>query len=180
MNIHEKNSLVEAGRAALNAAIGDMPMLAGIREEIARTQPLKGERIAGCLHLTKETGVLIDLFHAASTEIVWTGGDEVSTQDEIAVLLSDRGITVFGWRNMLSNEVETALKETLNHFDDGPTIIIDNGARLITAALDEPQRFPSLKYMTEKTTEGCAKLRERASREDIPFPVFLVNEVVTK
>lgn len=180
MTASEKQDLVAAGRRALAQATRDMPVLASIREEFVAKRPLAGARFAGCLHLTKETGVLIELLQDAGAEIVWTGGDEVSTQDEVAAALCERGVTVFGWRDMRTQEVERALKETLHHFAAGPTIVIDNGARLVKAVIEAPERFADLDFLTEKTTEGCADLREIAARRPMPFPIFLVNDVVTK
>lgn len=174
------SALAESGRAALARAEADMPVLRAIRDEIAGSRPLAGARIAGCLHLTKETGVLIRLFHAAGAGIAWTGGDEVSTQDDVAAALQADGIAVYGCRGMTTERVNAEIGRTLSHHRGGPTIIVDNGARLIKAAHEGIERFPELRFATEKTTEGCAELRGLAEREPFVLPVFLVNDVVTK
>ena len=173
-------ALIESGRRALAAARAEMPVLEAIREELEGSTPLAGERIAGCLHLTKETGVLIQLLRAAGAEIAWTGGDEVSTQDDVSAALSDEGVATYGRRGMTSDEVAAEIGNVLAHFDDGPTIIIDNGARLIFQALGSPERFAALRFATEKTTEGCAELRDYAQEQQIGLPIYLVNDVVTK
>lgn len=172
--------MIADGRAALARARDEMPVLGAIQQELGNEKPLKGAKIAGCLHLTKETGVLIQLLQAAGADIAWTGGDEVSTQDEIAAALSDDGVTVFGKRGMTTQEVDAEIERTLAHHKGGPTIIIDNGARLIRDALAQPARYPELQFVTEKTTEGCAELREIARSTDITLPIYLVNDVVTK
>ncbi len=173
-------TLLSLGHAALARARDEMPVLAAIRAELGEDRPLAGARVAGCLHLTKETGVLVQLLQAAGANIAWTGGDEVSTQDEVAVALRNDGIAVYGKRGMTTQEVNTEIENTLAHHADGPTIIIDNGARLIRTALDQPKRFSNLRFVTEKTTEGCAELREIALRRKIGLPVYLVNDAVTK
>ncbi|MGI9507021.1 MAG: adenosylhomocysteinase [Geminicoccaceae bacterium] len=172
--------LVERGRAALACAFDEMPVLAAIRDEVGETRPLAGATIAGCLHLTKETGVLIELLHDAGAEIAWTGGDEVSTQNDVAAALREGGVAVYGRRGMTTEQVNAEIVRTLAHHADGPTIIIDNGARLIRGALDDLDRYPALSFATEKTTEGCADLRLIARNRELPFPIFLVNDVVTK
>jgi adenosylhomocysteinase len=140
-----------------------MPVLDGIQREVAGHRPLAGHRIAGCIHLTKKTGVLVELLLAAGGEVVWTGGDEVSTQDEIAAALRDQGVRVFGWRGMTTEEV-------------GPTLVLDNGARMIGRIAADRAAFPELVAATEKTTEGSRRVRELAP----DFPVLLVNDTVTK
>jgi adenosylhomocysteinase len=174
------DDLVQAGNAALAVAASDMPVLSAIRAEFGDSRPLAGARIAGCLHLTKETGVLIRLLHNAGADIAWTGGDEISTQNEIVAALRAEGLAVYGERGMTTVQVNAEIARTLDHHTLGPTIIIDNGARLIRSALDQPGRFPLLSFATEKTTEGCAELREIAQTKAICLPIFLVNDVVTK
>ncbi len=173
-------SEIQAGEAALQFARGEMPVLVSIEEEFASSRPLAGARIAGCLHLTKETGVLIELLHACGADIAWTGGDEVSTQDEIAAALRGRGIAIYGKRGMTTDEVEAEIGATFAHHEGGPTIIIDNGARLIKMAIEAPEACPALVFATEKTTEGCAELREISHADPLRLPVFLVNDVTTK
>ncbi|GGM53907.1 adenosylhomocysteinase [Longimycelium tulufanense] len=172
--------LVELGRAALDVARDQMPVLAGIRSEVAGTRPLQAQRVAGCVHLTKETGVLVELLVAAGAEVAWTGGDEVSTQDEVAAALAAEGVEVFGRRGMTTAEVEQAVTETLGAFQDGPTLLVDNGTRLIEAALSAPGTVPRLVAATEKTTEGCRRVREWAEQGRLRFPVVNVNDLVTK
>lgn len=174
------DELATSGHVALARAAADMPVLSAIGEEFRGTAPLAGARIAGCLHLTKETGVLIRLLRNAGADIAWTGGDEVSTQDDVAAALRSEGITIFGHRGMTTAQVNAEIMRTLGSHAAGPTIIIDNGARLIRAVLDAPEAYRKLRFATEKTTEGCAELRLRAQDQTIPLPILLVNDVVTK
>lgn len=168
--------MTEAGYAALRAARSAMPVLDGIQREVTGTRALAGQRISGCVHLTKETGVLVELLQAAGAEVAWTGGDEVSTQDDVAAALRDRGVRVFGRRGMTSTEVETGIDDVLSVFPDGPTLLLDNGSRMIERAVADRAQFAALAGATEKTTEGSRRVRQLAP----DFPVLLVNDIVTK
>lgn len=168
--------LVRAGRGALRFARSQMPVLDGIQSEAARTRPLAGHRISGCVHLTKETGVLVELLVAAGAEVAWTGGDEVSTQDEVAEALRAAGVRVFGRRGMTTAEVEQGIDDVLKAFPAGPTIVLDNGSRMIERVVRDRSAFPELVAATEKTTEGSRRVREL----DLDFPVVSVNDIVTK
>lgn len=173
-------TLVDRGRQALNFASSRMPVLAGLHAEVLADRPLAGQRISGCVHLTKETGVLVELLAAAGAEVAWTGGDEVSTQDEVAAALAAGGIQVFGQKGMATREVVAAVHETLHAFDDGPTLVIDNGARMIGAVLEERSAFSTLWAATEKTTEGSRTVRRWDAQQRLDFPVLCVNDLVTK
>jgi adenosylhomocysteinase len=170
------DDLVRAGRDALRVARNEMPVLDGIQRELSGRRPLAGHRIAGCMHLTKKTGVLVELLVAAGGEVVWTGGDEVSTQDEVAAALRDQGVRVFGWRGMTTEEVERGIEHVLYAFPAGPTLVLDNGARMISRIAADRAAFPELVAATEKTTEGSRQVRELSP----DFPVLLVNDTVTK
>jgi adenosylhomocysteinase len=172
--------LVRAGRDALAFARSQMPVLAGIQAEAAASKPLAGHRISGCVHLTKETGVLIVLLLAAGARVAWTGGDEVSTQDDVAAALTDQGVTVFGHRGMTTAEVQQGVLDTLNAFPDGPTVVLDNGSRMIGSVLADRTRFAGLVAATEKTTEGSRQVREWHRQGKLDFPVLAVNDIVTK
>ncbi|MFF5565780.1 adenosylhomocysteinase [Streptomyces sp. NPDC012829] len=174
------DELVRRGRAALALARDQMPVLEGIRQEAAADRPLAGHRLAGSVHLTKETGVLVQLLTAAGAQVAWTGGDEVSTQDDIAAALSAEGVQIYGRRHMSTPQVHEAATETFHAFPDGPTLILDNGARLIDMAAASLDRLPHLRGATEKTSEGSRHIRELATTTAFPFPVVSVNDVVTK
>ncbi len=173
---HVTEDLVRAGRDALRFARSQMPVLDGIQSEAARTRPLAGHRVSGCVHLTKETGVLVELLAAAGAEVAWTGGDEVSTQDEVAEALRAAGVRVFGRRGMTTAEVEQGIDDVLAAFPAGPTIVLDNGSRMIERVVRVRSAFPELVAATEKTTEGSRRVREL----DLDFPVVTVNDIVTK
>ncbi|GAU66490.1 adenosylhomocysteinase [Streptomyces sp. NBRC 110611] len=173
-------ALVRRGRAALELARSQMPVLEGIRREVADGRPLAGHRLVGCVHLTKETGVLVQLLVAAGAQVAWTGGDEVSTQDDVAAALSAEGVRVYGRRGMTTAEVDEAAAEAFDAFPDGPTMLLDNGARLIERAGRSLGRLPHLCGATEKTSEGSRRIRELGATTSFPFPVVSVNDVVTK
>jgi adenosylhomocysteinase len=175
-----QEDLVRRGRAALALARSQMPLLNGIQAEAAEARPLAGHRLVGCVHLTKETGVLVQLLVAGGAEVAWTGGDEVSTQDDVAAALSAEGVRVFGRRGMTTAEVGAAAAEAFGAFPDGPTMILDNGARLIEMAAASLDRHPQLRGATEKTSEGSRRVRELGATTAFPFPVISVNDVVTK
>ncbi|MFE3094444.1 adenosylhomocysteinase [Streptomyces sp. NPDC059248] len=172
--------LVRRGQAALALARSQMPVLEGIRGEVADDRPLTGQRLVGSVHLTKETGVLVQLLVAAGAEVAWTGGDEVSTQDDVAAALTAEGVRGYGRRGMTTAEVGDAAAEAFHSFPDGPTMILDNGAHLIEMAGRALDRLPGLIGATEKTSEGSRRIRELAGTTSFPFPVVSVNDVVTK
>lgn len=167
---------VRAGYDALSLARTQMPVLDGIQREVAESRPLAGHRVSGCIHLTKETGVLVELLLAAGAEVAWTGGDEVSTQDEVVAALRDQGVRVFGRRGMTTEEVDQGIGRVLRAFPAGPTLALDNGARMIERIAKDRTAFPELVAATEKTTEGSRRVRDLAP----DFPVLLVNDIVTK
>src|SRR4051812_41414299 len=119
--------LAPQGRLKIEWAESRMPVLMKLREEAARTQPLKGQRIAGCLHVTKETGVLIRTLKAAGAEISWSGCNPLSTQDDIAAALADE-VSIYAWHGMNRDEFYWAIERTL---DFKPTLTLDDGADLI-------------------------------------------------
>jgi adenosylhomocysteinase len=172
--------LAGRGEEALALARSQMPVLDAIQAEVCAARPLDGHRISGCIHLTKEAGILVELLAAAGAEVAWTGGDEVSTQDDVGAALAARGVRVFGHRGMTTGEVRQAARETLGTFHRGPTLVLDNGGAMIGEVLDSRQRHPDLRGATEKTTEGIRQVREWDRRGLIDFPVISVNDIVTK
>ena len=172
--------LVERGRAALGLARDQMPVLSAIAAEAARASPLRGQRVCGCVHLTKETAVLVELLVSAGARVAWTGGDEVSTQDDVAAALAARGVEVFGRQGMSTEQVRAAMLEALGAFPGGPTLLLDNGGRMIREVLGRPRDFPAVLAATEKTTEGSRRVREWDGRGRLTFPVVSVNDLVTK
>ncbi|MEU6267977.1 adenosylhomocysteinase [Saccharopolyspora shandongensis] len=171
--------LVAQGEEALRAARSQMPVLDGLQADLRASQPLRGHRISGCAHLTKQTGVLVELLAAAGAEVAWTGGNEVSTQDDVAAALAKTGVRVFGRRGMTPAAVQEAVVECARAFDGGPTLAIDSGAAMLRTIVQEPEAFPNLVAATEKTAEGSQLLRDEL-RPRLTFPVVLVNDVVTK
>lgn len=168
----------DAGRVSLRAAAAAMPVLHGLTAALAETRPLAGHRVAGCVHLTKETGILIRALLGAGAEVAWTGGDEVSTQDAVAAALADEGVAVYARAGITTAAVGEGIESVLDFFDPPPTLLLDNGGRLISAALDGPaRRRAALRGATEKTTEGVRMLRARGG---LPVPVIAVNDAITK
>jgi adenosylhomocysteinase len=173
------DELLAQGRDSVSRTAEQMPVLSRLTEEARTTQPLAGHRIAGCVHLTRQTGVLINALVAAGARIAWTGGDEMSTQDDVAAALAADGVAVFGRSKMTTGEVTASIGSVLDEFPDGPTMLVDNGARMIREALDRDKGFQvTIIGGTEKTTEGVRALTEVQDR--LTFPVLAVNSSIIK
>lgn len=170
--------LAEQGRLKIEWAESRMPVLMKLREKYSKTQPLKGHRIAGCLHVTKETAVLIRTLRAAGAEISWSGCNPLSTQDDIAAALAADGISIYAWHGMNKEEFYWCIDRTL---DFKPTLTLDDGADLIFTV---HSRFKDMaKHIvggTEETTTGVQRLRAMANDGALLYPVIAVNDSETK
>jgi adenosylhomocysteinase len=170
--------LAEQGRLKIEWAESRMPVMMELRRLYSESQPLKGMRIAGCLHVTKETAVLIKALRAAGAEVAWSGCNPLSTQDEIAAALAAEGLEIFAWHGMNRDEFYWAIEETLKI---KPTITLDDGADLIfTVHNKHPEMAPGIIGGTEETTTGVHRLRAMAADGKMLYPVIAVNDAETK
>ncbi len=170
--------LADRGRLKIEWAESRMPVLMALREEFERTKPLAGERIAGCLHVTKETAVLIRTLRAAGAEISWSGCNPLSTQDDIAAALAADGFSIYAWHGMNTEEFYWCIDRTL---DFKPTLTLDDGADLIFRVHSKfPELCESIKGGTEETTTGVHRLRAMADDGALKYPVIAVNDSETK
>ena len=171
-------SLAEAGRKRIQWAESRMPVMMALREEYARSKPFAGHRIAGCLHVTKETGVLVETLIAAGAEVVWSGCNPLSTNDEVAAALAAAAVPIFAWHGMNTDEFYWAIDQCL---EAEPTLTLDDGADLIFTAHARYQDLcDRLHGGTEETTTGVHRLRAMAADGKLRYPVVAVNDAVTK
>ena len=169
--------LAPQGRLKIEWAESRMPVMMKLREEAKRTQPLKGMRIAGCLHVTKETAVLCRTLKAAGAEVSWSGCNPLSTQDDIAAALAEE-ISIFAWHGMNKEEFYWAIERTL---DFKPTLTLDDGADLIfTVHSKFPHMAKDILGGTEETTTGVHRLRSMAKDGALKYPVIAINDAETK
>jgi adenosylhomocysteinase len=171
-------SLAEAGKMKIEWAEARMPVLMALREKYAKEQPLKGQRIAGCLHVTKETAVLIRTLRAAGAEISWSGCNPLSTSDEIAAALAADGISIYAWHGLNRDEYYWCIDRTL---DFKPTLTLDDGADLITRV--HTTHLALAQHViggTEETTTGVHRLRSMAAAGKLLYPVLAINDAETK
>jgi adenosylhomocysteinase len=170
--------LAEQGRLKIEWAESRMPVLMKLREKYAKTQPLRGQRIAGCLHVTKETAVLIRTLKAAGAEISWSGCNPLSTQDDIAAALAADGISIYAWHGLNKEEFYWCIDRTI---DFKPTLTLDDGADLIfTVHSKYPHLCKDVLGGTEETTTGVHRLRAMAADGALKYPVIAINDSETK
>ena len=174
-------SLKQANEGArlIQWAESRMPVLMALREKYSKTKPLKGYRIAGCLHVTKETAVLVKTFVEAGAEVSWSGCNPLSTNDAVAAALAADGISIFAWHGMNVNEFYWCIEETLKFH---PNLTLDDGADLIFTIHNKHPEFAK-KYViggTEETTTGVHRLRAMAAAGALKYPVIAVNDAETK
>ncbi len=171
-------SLADAGRMRMEWAESRMPVLMRLREQYAREQPFKGYKIAGCLHVTKETGVLVETFAACGAEVAWSGCNPLSTNDEVAAALAKAGIEIYAWYGQNVEEFYWSIERTI---DKPPHLTLDDGADLIFTVHN---KFPHLADHiiggSEETTTGVHRLRAMAADGKLLYPVFAVNDAETK
>ncbi len=176
-------NLADWGRKEIRLAEAEMPGLMSIREEFGSEQPLKGARIAGCLHMTIQTAVLIETLTALGAEVTWSSCNIFSTQDHAAAAIAATGVPVFAWKGMSEEEFDWAIEQTLDAFEDGKSLnmILDDGGDLTNMVLDRyPQLVPEIKGLSEETTTGVLRLYDRMKNGTLPMPAINVNDSVTK
>ena len=171
-------TMAEAGRLRIEWAESRMPVLMSLREKYAAEQPFKGYKIAGCLHVTKETAVLCETLMACGAEVAWSGCNPLSTNDEVAAALAANGLEIYAWYGQNTEEFYWSIDRTL---DRPPHLTLDDGADLIFTV---HQRFPQLADHiiggSEETTTGVHRLRAMADDGKLLYPVYAVNDAETK
>jgi len=175
-------ALAEWGEKEIALAEAEMPGLMSLQKEYADSQPLKGARIGGSLHMTIQTAVLIKTLVALGAEVRWTTCNIFSTQDHAAAAIAKMGIPVFAWKGMSEEDYNWALNQVL-YFDDGLPLnmILDDGGDLTNKVLDEhPELAKGIRGISEETTTGVHRLYERMKNGTLPIPAFNVNDSVTK
>jgi len=176
-------TLADWGRKEMELAEAEMPGLMSLREEYRDQQPLKGARIAGCLHMTIQTAVLIETLTELGAEVSWSSCNIFSTQDHAAAAIANTGIPVFAWKGMNEEEFDWCIEQTLFAFKDGKPLnmILDDGGDLTNMVLDRyPELVKDIKGVSEETTTGVHRLYERSRNGVLPLPAINVNDSVTK
>ena len=176
-------NLASWGRKEIELAEAEMPGLMSLREEYKDTQPLKGARIAGCLHMTIQTAVLIETLVALGAEVTWSSCNIFSTQDQAAAAIAEAGIPVYAWKGMNEEEFDWCIEQTLFFGEDRKPLnmILDDGGDLTNMVLDRyPELVHGIKGLSEETTTGVHRLYERMSNGTLPMPAINVNDSVTK
>ena len=176
-------SLADWGRKEIRLAEAEMPGLMSIREEYAASQPLKGARIAGCLHMTIQTAVLIETLIALGAEVQWSSCNIFSTQDHAAAAIAAAGIPVFAWKGMNDEEFDWCIEQTLFFGEDRKplNLILDDGGDLTNMVFDQfPELVKGIKGLSEETTTGVHRLHEREKNGTLVMPAINVNDSVTK
>jgi len=176
-------SLAEWGRKEIQLAEAEMPGLMAIREEYRDQQPLKGARIAGCLHMTIQTAVLIETLIELGAEVTWSSCNIFSTQDHAAAAIAAEGIAVYAWKGMSEEEFDWAIEQTLFFGEERKPLnmILDDGGDLTNMVLDRyPELVKDIRGLSEETTTGVHRLYERMKKGTLPMPAINVNDSVTK
>jgi adenosylhomocysteinase len=176
-------SLAAWGRKEIQLAEAEMPGLMALREEFGASKPLKGARIAGCLHMTIQTAVLIETLVELGAEVSWSSCNIFSTQDHAAAAIAAAGIPVFAWKGMTEEEFDWCIEQTLFAFPNGEPLnmILDDGGDLTNMVLDRyPHLVAGIKGLSEETTTGVHRLYERMKKGTLPIPAINVNDSVTK
>ena len=176
-------SLAEWGRKEINLAEAEMPGLMALREEFGKQKPLKGSRIAGCLHMTIQTAVLIETLVEMGAEVTWSSCNIFSTQDHAAAAIAAAGIPVYAWKGMNEEEFEWCIEQTVFFGENKEPLnmILDDGGDLTNLVLDKyPGLVNGIKGLSEETTTGVHRLYERVKNGTLPIPAINVNDSVTK
>lgn len=170
--------LAEAGQLKIQWAKSRMPVLAALVEKYKQSKPLAGQRIAGCLHVTKETAVLIEALRQAGAFVTWSGCNPLSTQDDIAAAIAASGVPIYAWHGMSKEEFYGCIDQTLAH---KPTLTLDDGADLImTVHTRFAHLAPDILGGTEETTTGVHRLRAMGRAKKLLYPVLAINDAKTK
>lgn len=175
--------LADWGRREIELAEAEMPGLMALREEYKGVKPLAGARIAGCLHMTIQTAVLIETLVELGAEVTWSSCNIFSTQDHAAAAIAAAGISVFAWKGMTEEEFDWCIEQTLFAFEGGEPLnmILDDGGDLTNMVLDRyPELVAAIKGLSEETTTGVHRLYERQKNGTLPMPAINVNDSVTK
>lgn len=171
-------SLAQAGRKKIEWAESRMPVLMKLREIHSKKKTLDGVKIAGCLHVTKETAVLVETFKAAGAKLAWSGCNPLSTQDDVAAALDNGGTEVFAWRGLSSEDYYWCIEQTLKM---KPSLTLDDGADLIfTVHTKHTEYLKGLEGGTEETTTGIHRIRAMAKDGKLRYPIVAVNDAETK
>ncbi len=176
-------SLADWGRKEIELAEAEMPGLMSLRDEYKNETPLKGARIAGCLHMTIQTAVLIETLQALGAEVTWSSCNIFSTQDQAAAAIAASGVPVYAWKGMSEEEFDWCIEQTLFFGEDRKplNLILDDGGDLTNMVLDKyPELVDGIKGLSEETTTGVHRLYERVKNGKLPLPVINVNDSVTK
>lgn len=176
-------SLAAWGRKEIELAEAEMPGLMSLREEYKEEQPLKGARIAGCLHMTIQTAVLIETLQALGAEVSWSSCNIFSTQDQAAAAIAAAGTAVYAWKGLNEEEFNWCIEQTLFFGEDRKPLnmILDDGGDLTNMVLDKyPELAENIKGLSEETTTGVHRLYERMKNGTLPMPAINVNDSVTK
>ena len=184
MNYKVKDiSLAAWGRKEMTLAESEMPGLMSIREEYGDSKPLAGARIAGCLHMTIQTAVLIETLVHLGAEVTWSSCNIFSTQDQAAAAIAATGVPVFAWKGMNEEEFDWCILQTLTAFEGGKSLnmILDDGGDLTNMVLDRfPEMIEDIKGLSEETTTGVHRLYERMEKGTLTIPAININDSVTK
>ncbi|NJD23581.1 MAG: adenosylhomocysteinase, partial [Melioribacter sp.] len=176
-------SLAEWGRKEIKLAEAEMPGLMSLRKQYSKLKPFKGARIAGCLHMTIQTAVLIETLIELGAEVKWSSCNIFSTQDHAAAAIAAAGISVYAWKGMTIEEFDWCIEQTLFFGDDRKPLnmILDDGGDLTNMVLDKfPELVKGIKGISEETTTGVHRLYDRVKAGTLPIPAFNVNDSVTK
>ncbi len=176
-------ALAEWGRKEIDLAEAEMPGLMSLRKEYGESKPLKGARIAGCLHMTIQTAVLIETLLELGAEVSWSSCNIFSTQDHAAAAIAKEGIPVFAWKGETEEEFDWCIAQSLYAFDGGKPLnmILDDGGDLTNLVLDHhPELVDGIKGISEETTTGVHRLYERVKNGTLTIPAINVNDSVTK
>ena len=176
-------SLAEWGRKEITLAEAEMPGLMSLREEFGQSKPLKGARVAGCLHMTIQTAVLIETLKELGAEVTWSSCNIFSTQDHAAAAIAAAGIPVFAWKGMNEEEFDWCIEQTLFAFEDGQPLnmILDDGGDLTNMVFDRyPELVAGIRGLSEETTTGVHRLYEREKKGTLKLPAININDSVTK
>ncbi|MGB6034819.1 MAG: adenosylhomocysteinase [Cryomorphaceae bacterium] len=175
-------TLADWGRKEIQLAEAEMPGLMALREEYGKDQPLKGARIAGCLHMTVQTAVLIETLIELGADVTWSSCNIFSTQDHAAAAIAEAGVPVYAWKGMTDEEFDWCIEQTIIFPDGQPlNMILDDGGDLTNMVLDNyPELVDAIKGLSEETTTGVHRLYERMRKGTLPMPAINVNDSVTK
>ena len=176
-------SLADWGRKEIKLAEAEMPGLMALRDEFKNAKPLKGARIAGCLHMTIQTAVLIETLVELGADVTWSSCNIFSTQDHAAAAIAEAGIPVYAWKGMNEEEFDWCIEQTLFFGEDRNPLnmILDDGGDLTNLVLDHyPDLVDGIKGLSEETTTGVHRLYERVKNGNLPLPAINVNDSVTK